>query len=573
MATSQAVANDTSKSVLALVLSLTPLYFISTNRTSLGLDRLHIGLLQCLLLLLLRAGLDMLPMREPKAKPTSTMKRSPSPPPPIVVVKQSAPVPPVATPTIADASGKRRTRHDAPAIATKKPRRPRAIAPPPSPLPPFPASKLDDTVANFLSITDPAFLVYLPGVKPTTTIPPAPLTAWTSTYSAGDIEVLQHPQQKALFGICATYPAVPLRSLYEVLSDVNSRAVWDSMTSGAEEVEKFETEGRKANVCHMKMKGMAMVKAKDLVILSVPGTLPTSHATTPSAPITPALPLAPHQRIFAATTSVIDPRCPITPEFNRMELAVSGFMIEEANEGKGSRIVQITDLSGLGSWIPSAVMRTITQTLLPKSLIKLGAAAAQAVIDGPGEGVEFPPQILGAPVAQTKEEDDGEKASLLSGTTALSDRDNDDSDIASSSSSSSSQPRRLSSSLSDDDTNDLGDDGSKPALLAPSASRDLHALLTQLRSLTTRLSALESLVAISQSASGTLGKRPWYNPLGIGLSGAAVAGKKKEGVRAGTETAQLSEGRLGALFTLGSAAGAAIAVAAVAAWGRRGMQR
>ncbi|GAA5887872.1 hypothetical protein JCM6882_000783 [Rhodosporidiobolus microsporus] len=578
----QVAHNDTRKSVVALVMSLTPLYFLSTNRSSLGLDRLHIGLLQCLLLLLLRAGLDLLPSREPRLKPAAAATKRSSSPPPVIVVEKSA-VKPVTTPTTAEASKKRRTRHDA--AKAKKPRLPRShhhlagptpvvVAPPP----PFSATKLDETVANFVSITDPAFLAYLPGVKPTTTIPPAPLTAWTTTYSAGDIEVVQHPTLKSLFGICATYPDVPLRALYEVLTNVNERARWDSMTQGAEEVEKFEAGGKKANCMHMKMKGMAMVKAKDLVLLSVSGTLPTSHSSPLSAPITPTLPLAPKLRVFAATTSVDHPRYPPTPDFNRMELAVSGFMIEEANEGKGSRIVQITDLSGLGSWIPSAVIRTITQTLLPKSLIKLGAASAAAAAEGPNDEILFPPAVLGsapppsiAPVAPTGAGAAGEKektASLLSGRSGslASDlEDGDESDTESDDSASSIAP-----SLSSTAPSSLDDTGSKPALLAPSTSRDLHALLTQLRSLTTRLSALESLVAISQSAAAG-GRRAWYLP--FSSSSSSPSPKKKPGVKAGAETAQLSEGRLSALFTLGSAAGAAIAVAAVAAWGRRGMQR
>jgi hypothetical protein len=57
-------------------------------------------------------------------------------------------------------------------------------------------------------------------------------------------------------------------------------------------------------------------------------------------------PLADKLRIYCASTSVEHERAPVTAAFNRMELSVSGFLIEE--EGEGSRIVQITDLSGLG---------------------------------------------------------------------------------------------------------------------------------------------------------------------------------------------------------------------------------
>lgn len=85
----------------------------------------------------------------------------------------------------------------------------------------------------------------------------------------------------------------------------------------------------------MQMKGMPLVKAKDLVLLSVAGTLPPTDADP-----------AGKRRIFAASTSVDHPECPVTPAFNRMSLSISGFIIEETEIG--SRIIQITDLSGVG---------------------------------------------------------------------------------------------------------------------------------------------------------------------------------------------------------------------------------
>ncbi|GAA6044165.1 hypothetical protein JCM8097_003731 [Rhodosporidiobolus ruineniae] len=553
MSTAQAVAlPDASKSLLSLVLSLSPLYFLVSARTSLGLDRLHVGLLQVLLLILVRAGLDRIPA---KVKQAATRRRSSSPPP-VIIVEKSAPSEPVTTPTTANALKKRQREGGVKRIKASKTPRTRPAAVPTLPPPPYPAEKLDETVANFLSITAPDFLPYV-SLKPTTTIPPAPLAAWTTTYSAADISVIQHPTLKSLFGICATYPDVPLKALYEVLTDVEKRAGWDSMTQSAEEIERFEVaSGRRANCMRMCMKGMAMVKAKDLVLLSVPGTLPTA-ASSPAHAVSDKL------RIFAATTSVTHPRFPPTSEYNRMELAVSGFMIEEENEGRGSRIVQITDLSGLGSWIPGAVIRTITQTLLPKSLIKLGAAAALAAAE-PSPNVEFPPPVLGqekpsslASAGEKEAEDDetlvdpAEEGANATDSALDSEEEDDD------------------SALSD------SDDPSSTALAPASQSRDFHALLTQLRSLTTRLAALETLVASPASSAASSARssakspsspsssssgppsRPWYSPWSASP---------------GTDTATLNEGKLSALFTLGSAAGAGIAVAALAAWGRRGQR-
>jgi hypothetical protein len=132
--------------------------------------------------------------------------------------------------------------------------RPLPASPPSSP-PPFPVEKLDENVANFISTVEPSFLSHVPDSRPTTKIPPASLSTWTNLFEQDSIYVLQHPSNKFLYGIGAHFPDVPIKKLYEVLVDLNSRATWDSMTSGADEIERFEVQGKRANVSHMKMKG------------------------------------------------------------------------------------------------------------------------------------------------------------------------------------------------------------------------------------------------------------------------------------------------------------------------------
>lgn len=72
-----------------------------------------------------------------------------------------------------------------------------------------------------------------------------------------------------------------------------------------------------------------------MVLLSIASRLPPLDSTQSSL------------RIFCATTSFDHPSAPLRSDFNRMELGVSGFLIEEDGNG-GSKIVQVTDLSGLG---------------------------------------------------------------------------------------------------------------------------------------------------------------------------------------------------------------------------------
>lgn len=242
--TQQAVAvQDTNKSILSLLLSLSPLWFIVQSRSAfypplasilvgltaclaarLGLDTLHVGLLQVVLLLVLRAGLDLIPTR---------LRRKTASPAPAPVV-QPAVQEEARVGNGVDVKEKQKSR--------RRVKRKVAAAPPA----PFAAEKLDETVANFLHITEPAFLSYVP-VKPTTSISSAPLSDWKKTFSGDNVEVLQHPTLSSLFGICATFPDVPIRNLFQVLQAIGKRPVWDGMCSGASEIERFEVDGRKGN--------------------------------------------------------------------------------------------------------------------------------------------------------------------------------------------------------------------------------------------------------------------------------------------------------------------------------------
>ncbi|KAJ8294303.1 hypothetical protein OF846_002843 [Rhodotorula toruloides] len=511
--TQQAVAvQDTNKSILSLLLSLSPLWFIVQSRTRLGLDTLHVGLFQVVLLLVLRAGLDLIPTR---------LRRKTASPAPAPVV-QPAVQEEARVGNGVDVKEKQKSR--------RRVKRKVAAAPPA----PFAAEKLDETVANFLHITEPAFLSYVP-IKPTTSISSAPLSDWKKTFSGDNVEVLQHPTLSSLFGICATFPDVPIRNLFQVLQDIGKRPVWDGMCSGASEIERFEVDGRKGNALTMQMKGMAMIKAKDLVLLSVAGKLPT-----PEDDMEDGQPTAEKLRIFAASTSVDHPKVPPTPQYNRMTLSISGFFIEEV--GKGSKIVQITDLSGLGSWVPNSVLRTITQTMLPKSLAKLGAAAA----DVTEFTSDFPPPTLGKKAPPTA----NGHANGEAGGEEAEEEEEEESDY-------------------EDESDDEDSSAPDATRLSPSASRDLHSLLSQLRSLTSRLAALETLVSSPSAPASSSGvaatpTRRWYSP--FSSSSGSGAGK---GYGGPSDMMTMSPGKLSALATLGSAAGAAIAVAAVTAVARR----
>lgn len=274
----QSLQASGSPSVVALLLAITPIYLFSVqarckspgatfgdeaeadiSRCSarLGLDNLHLGLLQVVLLLVMGHLSSFIPagllQRRQKRQGGTTAA-------PALRVAEATPPPAPTAPT----SVKRRH--------------------PPRPSPSKPASRktndrypiplLDGIVARFLACTSPEHLSLLPS-PPTTPSEHITLSSWKVLHEAAGLRVLQHPSTPSLYGICAEFPEVPLRNLFEVLTNVESRTKWDGMCAEAREVEEVEVdvpldgEGQpgkvkevRGNVVWIGMKGMALIKPK-----------------------------------------------------------------------------------------------------------------------------------------------------------------------------------------------------------------------------------------------------------------------------------------------------------------------
>ncbi|KDE09214.1 hypothetical protein MVLG_00536 [Microbotryum lychnidis-dioicae p1A1 Lamole] len=468
-----------SRSVLALVLSLSPLYLLLQSRGRLGLDNLHLGLIQVVMLLLLKTVLNFIPLGSSLANSFSSEAKTDSREVPQVQNGQD---------TKLKTQKKRRTKK----VSSKA----AAAAPVDTGL--YRTAWLDQIVTNFIASTEPRYLKLLPDPGTPPTFPAMPLEQWDSMYKDDALQVSCHPKMKSLFAIQAKFPDVPLRKLYETLIDVQKRKEWDGMCADVGEIETVELGGRRGSCSWIAMKGMAMIKAKDLCVVSVVNRLPAEADGK--------------VRITCSTTSFDHPKCPPKPEYNRMKLGVSGFLIENFGEG-GSQITQLTDLSGLGSWIPSAVLRTVTQTMLPKSLQRMGRTAAEFDLSKSRfalEGDEWLPPLLGS--ADDSKPDPG---SAPAGASTEADDDVDEDD--------------------DEFTDDEDDE------LSPVATREISTLVDQLKTLTNRLSALE------------------------GGAGADGKGSKWGGLL-GVSTMHNGSGRL---TVAGGAAGAAIALAALSFWNRR----
>ena len=158
------------------------------------------------------------------------------------------------------------------------------------------------------------------------------------------------------------------------------------------------------------------------------------------------------------------------------------------------------------AWTPTAIIRTITQTLIPGSIRKLGEIASTydvATSSAPAEGLDWLPPLLGS-------SDDTAVAAL--------DLEEEEDDFESDSEEEEATPQ-------------------SPGLI----TTDIASLLSQLRTLTTRLASLES-------TAGVVPNKPvatsWVKTLLAGESATT------------------------ALASAGGAVGAATIVAILAVWGR-----
>ncbi|KAI5480556.1 GTP-binding protein 1, partial [Pseudohyphozyma bogoriensis] len=433
--------DDTNRSILAVLFSTFPCYLLLQQKAKLGLDTLHLGLIQVVVILILQWALSWDPRSAWQKKATKKVT--------------------IAEPLSADEDVA--TEEKPQTITKEKRRRKRAKAAPPSPSSssPYPPELLDATLRDFIQITEPTYLPLLStsSTAPSTKAPTkAALSEWTTLFSEEHIKVLQHPDKKAmLYAIVAEYPELPLRNLYETLLNVEKRRTWDGMCQGTEAIEDLEVGGRRGSVSWIGMKGMPMIKPKDMCLLSVVARLPPTEGSTAC-------------RLVCASSSTDHP---LKSDYNRMELGVSGFMAESTEAG-GSKVTQITDLSSLGYWIPGAVIRTVTQKMIPKSLSKLGRAAAEfdvAQSRYSAEGDEWLPAVLG-------EFDDAPTTAAGSGGDELVDLEEEEDEL----------------------------DGKDSDEMSPSSSRELHELVGQLRSLTSRLTRLEEGAAGEAKKDGH-----WYD--------------------------------------------------------------
>lgn len=314
--------NETTLNVLSLLFSLSPIYFLSHYKSRLGLQTVHLSLLQVLLVLLCRQFLERFKAwSKPSSASTTSIK--------------------------SEEKGKEILSEDE-KLDTGR----RKHSPSPSP----------ELLHSFLSLTNPS------------------PTLWTLLHTSplANLNVYQNPLLTTSYAISATFPRVSVRQLWETLGDLEKRLEWDKMVEGVERV--VERQGDGEEVVWVGMKGLlgGLVGAKDLCLSSSIGRIEDEGGTL---------------TLVCASKSIAHPLCPSRKGFKRIKIGVSGFIISSPKLGTGSEIIQVADLSGLGSWIPASVINAVTQTFIPKSLIRLGEVAEKRVVVDDGDYSWLPPLI------------------------------------------------------------------------------------------------------------------------------------------------------------------------------------
>ncbi|KDN44950.1 hypothetical protein K437DRAFT_256815 [Tilletiaria anomala UBC 951] len=219
------------------------------------------------------------------------------------------------------------------------------------------------------------------------------------------------PTVKSLFSVSSTLVGVSVRQFWALMAHSGNRVLWDGTCEHGwtarwlgEELlqeqagkdrarERAAAEALGARVEIYRMGGIFMVaKARDMTLLSVDARLPSSSAH-PSESEQPL-------RLLSVSTSIEDPSYPPQKGYNRFQLNIGGFMVEElpplqvpssssapssASSPSPSpmmttlpriKVTQVSDLGETAAWVPASIVRMVASTLVPRSLFTIARAAA-----------------------------------------------------------------------------------------------------------------------------------------------------------------------------------------------------
>lgn len=272
----------------------------------LQLDHLHLVLFELLLLLLARVWLGTPAVRQALSSPAALTQPGPSDSP----IAAEASDPDAEPPSMQ---------------ASKKPPKLTA-AEPSSKL--YPQTTINKLLWHFVSLIDPSLLSLLPPTAASPDISICPVSDWNVTFTQDTLVVRQHPEDKAIYASSDYFPAIDLRSLYEMLVNLELRSSWDTLSERTESLERLPN-GR-GGADYLALRSVFPIKAKDLVLLNIFATLPPTPAGC--------------KRVITAARSVEHPsKPPGTPGYARMDIRISGILLEEHPNG-GTVFTQIASV-------------------------------------------------------------------------------------------------------------------------------------------------------------------------------------------------------------------------------------
>ncbi|UZJ54120.1 hypothetical protein CBS101457_003440 [Exobasidium rhododendri] len=258
---------------------------------------------------------------------------------------------------------------------------------------------------RFLEYADPSLLSTGDG-GPTLQQLDVPIAEWDVIYSTPpasatgkhleikpSIVVRSHPSVgENLFSVQSVVPGVNARQFWSLMANGENRKLWDSTVETtavqywvAEKIQQDRSisDNRRdqyvgiardlsARVELLRFGSITFVANKrDMVLLSIDTQLPSSDGRL---------------RLLSISTSVEDANNPPKKGYNRFQLQIGGFLVEdlgnsvsskELSEPVGIRITQLSDLGEMASWVPSSIIKMVASTLVPRSVNAIAKVAAR----------------------------------------------------------------------------------------------------------------------------------------------------------------------------------------------------
>ena len=87
--------------------------------------------------------------------------------------------------------------------------------------------------------------------------------------------------------------------------------------------------------------------------------------------------------MLSTSTSIDEPSLPPKKGYNRFQLHIGGFLVEDLGSTSTDRAVRVTQLSDLGemaAWVPASIVKMVASTMVPRSMNAIAKVATKMVV-------------------------------------------------------------------------------------------------------------------------------------------------------------------------------------------------